>query len=238
MAMALVTASALGTVGTVLLWTVAVILGLLLALALLVVLLPFHARAVGTVEGLSARGEARISFGWVLLSVRLRPGGASLYVLGLRLWTFRPSAEEAGEEDEEAQAAKEAEKRAKAEEKKKKRGKKKRPSIRALWRHRRTGWRLLRRLAATLRLRAEVRGVVGLGDPADTASLFQTLWILDGTLPGVRLDVTPDWLDERIELEGELRARLWLAHLGGVLLAALWKKDTRMLLRAVRAGGA
>jgi hypothetical protein len=217
--MPLVTATLLGTLGTVLLWVLAGVV----SLVLLVVALPFHARAKGAVDGFSAEGQVRLSFAWIVLAVRITRERATLHLFGLRLWTFRP-----GRDDEDAPTP----------ERDRKRKKKSRTSLRGLWGHRHTAWRLLGRVLRTLRLRIDVQGVVGLGDPADTASLFQALWALEGAIPAVRMDVAPDWLDETIQLEGEARARLWLAHLGGVLLAAYLKKDTRLLLRAAKAPGA
>ena len=211
--------SILATVGWVLLWILVGLLGMLF----LLVALPFHLRAQGRVGEAGVDGEVRGSWAWYALYIKLSPAGLRLYILGIRIWTFR-----LGDED-------------KAPDKKKKdpepedKEKKPRKKMGWLWTHRQTLKRLMGKLVRSFRLRLRVQGVVGLGDPAET-SMAQQLWsAADRISPAIDIDIEPEWLDEELELDGEFRARLWLLHLGLIALGSLFRKDTRMMLRAARA---
>ncbi len=202
-------------------WILLGILATLLGLALLLVGLPFHLRAQGTLEADHADGEASLRWAWGLVSVRLRPAGTTLHLLGLRIWTFRSDRD---------RKKRDRKKRDEASEASRPRGRKG-----WMWTHRRTLWRLLRRFLGALRLRLNVNGVIGLGDPAETASLFQGLALLERQGPAVQVHITPEWLDEELWLQGWARARIWGLHLLGLGLVALLRKDTRTLIRAARA---
>jgi hypothetical protein len=204
-------ASAATAVGMVLLWIVAVV-GALLALG---VLLPMHVRAAGSVDDLSLEGQARIRWAWGLVSVRLtQEQGVTLHLVGLRMWTFRRRGPKDTPDDEP-------------------KGRKKRTKESTQWllRHRLTALQLLKRLIRTLRLQLQVRGTLGLDDPAATALVTRGLANLLGASEAVSWQVEPDWLDERVLLNGEFRARIWLAHLGLVLLGGLLHRETRQMIR-------
>jgi hypothetical protein len=93
---------------------------------------------------------------------------------------------------------------------------------------------MLARLALALRLRLRVSGIVGTGDPADTAFLFAILRAVR-ELPGVQLEVQSAWIDEELELDAEGSARVWIIHLMVVAAALLWARENRTALRAIRA---
>jgi hypothetical protein len=206
-----VLASAWATLGWVLLW-IGVGLATLLALF---ALLPVHLRAAGSVDDLRLAGQVRVRWAWGVISVRLRPDrGATLHLLGLRIWTFRRR------DDAEPADEKPPRKRA-------------RGWLPWLAEHRHTGLRIGRRLVRTLRLQLALAGELGLGDPAATALLTRLLGELNRTSAAVRLQVEPNWLDERVQLDGEIRARIWLAHLGWVLAGALLRRETRQMIRTV-----
>ena len=90
------------------------------------------------------------------------------------------------------------------------------------------GWRALRALHPEVR----VAGTVGLGDPADTATLLTLLAQIDLlTYDGFDLDLRGDFLGETTQLFGH--ARVWIvpAELGVVLLIWAIQRDTRQVLR-------
>jgi len=205
--------SAVTTVGMVLLW-IAAVLGALLAL---VVLVPLHIRAAGSVDDLTVEGQARIRWAWGVLSVRLtQEQGATLHLVGLRIWTFRKSTKE--------KKPKPPRERAKG-------------SLQWLVKNRRAGLQLMKRLIRTLRLQLRVQGRLGLDDPAATALVNRALAHLLGSSRAVSWQVEPDWLDETVQLDGEFRARIWLAHLGLVLLGGLLHRETRQMLRTAPSAG-
>lgn len=98
--------------------------------------------------------------------------------------------------------------------------------------HREGMKRAARRLLATLALRLEVRGQLGLGDPADTVIVERVVSTLGERLPGVRLAVAWEYIDEVLELDGEGRARIWPVHTLGVALLLLLDREVRALLRS------
>ena len=209
-----VLASAWTTVGMVLLW-IAAGLGTLLAL---LVLIPIHVRADGGVDDLSLTGQAHIRWAWGVLSVRMTPErGASVHLLGLRIWTL-----DRGEDDDDEPRPK----------KKRARG-----WVQWLLQHRQTGLRFVKRMIRTLRLQMRLQGELGLGDPTATALLNRLLWQLNRMSPTVSVRVEPDWLNERVQLDGEVKARIWLAHMGLVLLGGLLHRETRQMIRTVPRAG-
>ena len=183
-------------------------------LALLVV--PFRARALASVHGASPRGELRIDWGWGFLGFEVARGGAALRLLGLKVWSFGPRTP--GEP--------------KAEEKKERGGAI--AALRAGFRHRRPLFAIASRLALSLHLRLVVRGVVGAGDPADTALLFAALRALE-ELPGVELDLRPEWLDEELEVDVRGGARIVVAELLVAVVGLLLVPKNRAAVREMRA---
>lgn len=213
----LIFASAWTTVGLVLLW-IAAGLGALLTLLLLI---PIHVRANGGVDDVSLTGRAKLRWAWGVISVRMIPSPcATLHLVGLRIWTFRGKGSDHTPDDEPRTPRKRAKR-----------------WFQWLLRHRHTGLRLAKRMIRTLRLQMRLQGELGLGDPAATALLNQLLWQLNRMSPSVSVQVEPDWLDERVQLDGEVEARIWLAHMGLVLLGGLLHRETRQMIRTVPRAG-
>jgi hypothetical protein len=182
------------------------LLGLLAALAVLlalVVLVPFHARARGALHGESAAGAAEVRWGPGLLALRLSSAdGLTVRLLGIPLPRFgsRPGrrrwrGRRRGRRERE-RGMREASRA------------RKRPRAAALLRHRGALLRMAVRLARPLRLRVRIAGTVGTGDPADVA-LLAAIARAARDLPGLELDLEWDWVDEALELDGELSARIW-----------------------------
>lgn len=200
------------------------------ALVALVVLVPFHLRAEGALRDGSAAAAAEVGWGPGLLGLRLdSASGLTVRLLGLplpRLRPLRPGRQRPG--------------RRRARREKKERERRRRPArgggrgrLDRLLRHRGELLRMALRLARPLRLRGKIRGRVGTGDPADVA-LLAALARAAGGAPGVELDLAWDWLDEVLDLDGELSARLWIVHLLGVALPLLVRRESRAALSAVR----
>jgi hypothetical protein len=191
----------------------------LLALLVLVLGVPFHARAVGSVHGESFGGAAEVRWGLGLLSLRVARGErARVAILGirvLRLGARGKRREEAAEEDEAPD-----------------RPGRPRRRLRALLAHRGPLRRSAGRLAAVLQLSVCARGRVGTGDPADTAALAGAARLAE-QIPGVRLELRWDWLEEELDVEVEGRARIWLAHLLVAALGLLLRREIRAMVRAV-----
>jgi hypothetical protein len=192
------------------LWGILVLLGLLVAV-------PFHAQAVGSFHEAALDARAEIAWGWGALSLRVARGGPALHLFGLRLWRFSKR----GRREENRREAKTGERSPT----------KKRP-LRALVEHRRALTSIAARFARALRLRLRVAGVVGAGDPADTALLSSAARLL-GALPGVDLALQWDWIDEELEIELDGRARVWIAHLLLTAVVVLLARENRAALRAM-----
>jgi hypothetical protein len=198
----------------------AILLGLA-ALLLLLVWVPFQVRAAGALTFESVSGEALAQWGWGLLQVRLsssEPGrGLRLRALGIPV-RIRRHRREAAEEAPEDEPEEETRSRAR-----------RRPRLEQPGRLIRMAGRAL----GALHLRLRVNGVVGTGDPAQTAVLLPLLGQLE-RLSGVELDLEWDWLEERLELEAEGSARIWIAELLWTALALLLVRENRAVLRALR----
>ena len=198
------------------------LLGALLAL----VLLPFHARALGSVHEATPAGAVRVEWTWGLVAFEVGTAGAALHLLWLRVWRFGPRRKAQADE------VKKKEEKEKAE-KKRARGSVLR-RVHASLEHGGRLPRMAMRLARALHLRLVAQGTVGTGDPADTAVLFGTLRALQ-QLPGVELDLRPEWLDEELEVDAQASARVWIAEVVVVALGLLLVRENRAALRAVRA---
>lgn len=215
----------LTTLLSILLWTLAV-LGILLGLLLV---MPISVRAGGQIDGETLAGELRASWALGLLGLRISSRRSSGFTLcGLRVARLPRRSRESTKPKRRAPDSE----RKKAEENKvKAKGKSGRGFFWALA-HREGMKRAARRLLATLALRLEVRGQLGLGDPADTVVAERVVSTLGERLPGVRLEVAWDYLDDVVELDGEGRARIWPVHTLGVGLLLLLDREVRALLRS------
>jgi len=195
---------------TVLAW-IGIVLGALLALVLLI---PLHGRAEGEVGEESLWGQVTARWGFGVLALKLRSDGPSgLYLLGVRVsgldWNKRRKEKKKPKEKKEP-------------------GEKK--GLAWFLEHRRTLTRSLVRLLRALDPRIRIRGVVGLGDPADTVAAAQIIEAVAARVPRVDLALEWEHLDEVLELSGSFRARVWPVQLVGVVLALLLSRDVRRML--------
>lgn len=200
------------------------LLGLLLALALL----PFRARVAGAIHDGLPSGAARLDWGLWLLAVEIdTERRLTLRLAGVPL-TFRLRRK--GERAERrARRPREKRERKEPKEKEGRRGGLER--LRGALAERASFRRMAARLVRALHLRLRAAGRFGIGDPADTATLYALLTALR-SLPGVELEVELDWVDEVLELELEASARVWIAELLVVAVGLLLGRSSRRALRA------
>ena len=208
---------------TILAWS-GIVIGVVL---LLVLIMPVHAQAAGSIGEEELDASARVSWGWGLFALRWSAAsGGAVYLLGLR--AMRVQGDASKKDDKRARKAEK--KRKKKKEKKSKRG------LSWLVEHRQTLLGLAGRLMRALGLRGRVWMRLGLDDPANTAALVQLLILLDRVVPGLELWVEPEYLEETLEADGEVEMRVWLLELLGIALARLlFDRQTRALLKPVRA---
>jgi hypothetical protein len=202
--------------------------GLLLALGALLALLllaPFHLRAEGAVGEDGAAGALQVRWGPGLAAVRLSS------TAGLEAWIFGLPLPGLGAAMRRLRRRKPSPRKEPRPAKKQPRTPKERAPRRALLGHRRSLATMAARLARPLRLRARISGRLGTGDPADTAALAGLCRAVE-RLPGVELRLELDWIDEVVELEGALSARIWIVHLLGAALSLLPSREHRAALRA------
>lgn len=204
------------------------ILCTLLGLALLVVLLPFRVVASGAVHDGEPAGVARIDWGLWLLALEVdssRRARVRLLELPVARFTLRPSRESKGRPERSPREPKR--------EGKPRAGALKR--LRGAFAEREHLQRMVARLAGALHLRLRGSGRLGIGNPADTVALSALLAAI-GALPGVKLAVGLEWVDEAFELELELAARIWIAELLGVAALLLLARSNRRALRLAFGG--
>jgi hypothetical protein len=209
--------SILGTLAAILGWLLIVALGLVLVL----LLVPFHARASGRVRLQGDQddvldGRFRLAWGAGFLSLNGSPAhGILVRVLGIRLARLGPGA---GPKAQEKRATR----------------KKKRPDRPGrgagwFWRHRQVllgaGMRILR----TLHLRGELRGAIGLEDPADMAIVHGLLDL--AARAGLGVAVECDYLEPRLDLAGELGLRFWPAETLVVAVGQWLRPELRAALK-------
>jgi hypothetical protein len=199
------------------------ILGALLGFVLLLVLLPFRAFAAGSVhDGLPA-GAVRIDWGLWLLALELESSRrVTLRLLEFPVLRFRVGTKEPREEERRERA------RRPKPEKVRKAGAVQR--LRAAYADRAAFGRMAARLVGALHLRLRGSGRIGIGDPADTVALAGLLAAL-AAAPGVELALELDWVEEALELELELAARIWIAEMLGVAALLLLDRAHRRALR-------
>src|SRR5574341_257132 len=205
------------------------ILYALLGLVLLLVLVPFRARASGSVQVGVPAGAARVDWGLWLLAVEVdsnRRLTLRLLELPVARFTLR-AAREPGKERRPRKAKPE---------RKGKAGAGGLQRLRAAVAEREPFQGMAARLARALHLRLRASGRVGIGDPADTAALWALLAALRA-LPFVELAIELEWVEEALELELELSARIWLAELLVVAALLLLARSNRRALRLAFGGG-
>lgn len=201
-----------------------------------VVAVPFRVRAAGLLSDDAVHGVVAGSWLFGLIRVDAASDGVALRLLGRPVWRREPDDDATKAEKEAAKKDKQAEK-AEKEEKAKKRKHGARRSARAKLRwfldHRSTLAPLLGRAVDTFQLHLRISGTVGLDDPADTAELALVLSAVERWVPAARLDVRPDYLDEVIDVEGEVGARLWILAIVLVGVRSLFEVKTWKMLRGL-----
>jgi hypothetical protein len=204
------------------------ILYTLLGLVLLLVLLPFRARASGTVHDGWPAGAVRVDWGLRLLAVEVDSSRRmTLRVLQLPVARFA-----LGGRPEKAEGRRRRPRTAERE-RTRKGGALRR--LRAAFAERESFQRMAARVVRALHLRLRVSGRVGIGDPHDTVALAALLAAL-GALPGVELAIDLDWVEEALELELEAEARVWIAELLVVAALLLLEGSNRRALRSAFGG--
>jgi hypothetical protein len=195
---------------------IAVALG---ALLLLLLVMPVQARAEGRLRDVEADGRLKVRWGFGFLTLAAEPGRSpEIRLLGLRVSRLRPSRPRKAEP--ETPEPRKPERPA--------------PSVRAFWRHRRTLWHAGRRLLRTAHLRGRVEGAVGLAEPEGTAVLHGALATARATFGQPEIDVECDWVEDLIDLRGELRSLVVPAEVLGVGMALLLRRDVRKAIRDLR----
>ncbi len=212
----------------------AILLALLyavLGLVLLLVLVPFRLRASGSVHDAAPDGLARVDWGLGLLAAEIDPSRrvtlrvAEIPVVRFALRTAREPGKDRSRRRP-RKARREGKERAKA-------GALQR--LRAALAEREAFRRIAARLARALHLRLRASGRVGIGDPADTVALGALLAAL-GALPGVELAIGLDWVEETLEVDLELAARIWIAELLAIAAPLLLVRSHRRALRLAFGG--
>ncbi len=77
------------------------------------------------------------------------------------------------------------------------------------------------RLIKALQVRLDIRGDIGLEDPADTGFLSACIWPFLGMLPPGWIDLSFDYERETLGGHADLRARMWLIQLLAIIFTAL-----------------
>ena len=205
-------------------WLVAILLAPV-ALALVVIALPFRARARGAVDDGELSGAIGIDWAFGLLGVELWRGGHALRLAGLRVVRLRGARRGRGRDSRPARKkARDVEPR-----------KARKSAVTRLRAVTASSGRLLgmaARLAGTLHLRLRGRGRLGADDPTDTAALAGLLNTARA-LPGVELEVEVDWLDEVLELTAEGLARVWIPEVLVVAGLLFLGRENRAAVRAL-----
>lgn len=205
----------------VLLATLSAVLGLVL----LLVLVPFRARASGSIHDGAPAGEARFDWGLGFLSVKIDAHRK----VALRVVEIPVARFDLGATGERRRGDRRTRRPREAKRARRKAGTPGR--LRAVLAEGEALRGMAARLAGALHLRLRAAGRVGTGDPADTAALGALAATL-GRAPGVELALGLDWVEEALELDLELAARIWIAELLAVAAALLLARRHRRALRA------
>ncbi len=180
------------------------------------VLLPLHLRAAGGVEGDEIDGDVEIRWGWGIFTVRQAlASGMEFFVFSFRIYR-RPGRKE----------------RWKPRRRKEKKNAGPDPIL--LVSHRKTISNILHRIRKTIGLRARLHGVFGFDGPEYTALSALFLDQIGNHLPGVELDLRPDYLDSTMNLKASVYASIWPVVLLAIMAGLLFKQDTRRLLSDLR----
>jgi hypothetical protein len=222
----------IATLLAILLWVLGAVVALLVALLVLLLVVPTQLWVAGDVSFERLAGEARARWGFGLVTVRVSSvRGAELWLAGRHVKRF-----EFRDEDEERRAEKKKKKQEKKKrkaEKKKDKGEEERFGFAWFRSHSRTMMRLSKRTVAAFEPRLRVAGVVGLGDPADTAVFFEAVRQVQMHTPeAIDIALESEWVDEELDLEIRFIALIWPLKLLVVFLAMLVEADTRRMLRA------
>ncbi len=214
----------LGILMSIVLWLLAIVAGLLL----LLFVVPFTLGARGWVSGLSAAGDAAFRWGFGFLTLRISSEqGIEVRLFGLRVYRTTVAAMAGKEKDKEKDKEKESEKKRPKE----KGGKKPGKGFRLTYVRRLVS--MVVRVLKSVRLKGWVAGVIGIGDPAETAAVAAVLDQLNGRRGGFTMEVTPDWLDERVDLQGDVRLCFWLPRTALVCIWILLDRENRRVLRSI-----
>jgi len=195
-----------------------VALWLIAGLLALVLFLPLSVRASGAAGEDELWGVAELRWGHSVAMARVgSEARGRFYLFGVPLFRL-PSLLQSGEK--------------KREKKKRKKRRRRRPVRQLLGDDRRLMVRMAARGLRALHVRCYLGGTVGLGDPMKTALLLAAVRHV-GTVvvDRVELDVRDDYLEEKTQLHGRLRAWIIPAEAALILLFWLIRADTRQLLR-------
>jgi hypothetical protein len=192
---------AVGFLLSILGWTLLALLLVIVA----VLVIPTELEACGVVSPDRLHGSADVWWAWGALRVHAAPSdGVEFRLFGRRLWRYRRGATAATPQEEDADEPKEAKER-------------RRPSIRMVV-------RIVRRVFRSFRLRLRVVGRLGTGDPYETAKLFGTLQAAHRLLPGLDArGVHIDWLEPVVNLDGQLRGRVWPIGIAWIAASEWWR---------------
>jgi hypothetical protein len=216
--------SVLLAIASAILWTI-------LALVLLVVLVPFRARAAGAVHDGEPAGEIGADWGFGLLGFALDTERRVTLRLAWIPMRFRVGAKR-GRSRERRGRGRGAGQEAKVGRAKPGKGRVGPAArLRAALGERDAFQRMAARLARALHLRLRAAGRIGIGDPAETAALFAVLQAAE-RLPGVELALELEWVEEALEVELTAGARIWVAELLGVALGLWLEPPNRRAIRA------
>ena len=176
-----------------------ILIAVVLAGLLAVALVPIRLAAQGAFTQARVDARATASWGLGLLTFELTPAqGGRLRLVGLPVYRVRLSDSENQEEEPSKPPPRTRRRRF-------------RPTLRFLA-------RVTRRVVRSLHLRGTLRGRVGAGNPADTATLFGALVVVRRWLPLIDTqDLEVDWLEPAVELEADVGARLWPAALAWIV---------------------
>lgn len=204
----------------------------LLVLLALVLLMPIRYRAEGVASDEELSWALRFGWAFGVLSLRFGPEGTTIRLVGLPI-RRKQTRDEPAEDDAKAAArrARRSEKRREKKERARQRPKRRR-GIAWFVANRRLLLAVLRRYLRALHLRGEIRGVVGLSDPDETASLQRFLVAADHVLPAGVMQIEVDWVEEVVDLRGRAGGWVWPLQVVAITLALFVNRSAWRALRA------